>query len=69
MTDNTVPQDIPVKIDGAVLAEIEAEANKATHQDLPRKYAITWVWGEYKRLKRLVERYERAARSSEPLAA
>lgn len=43
---------IPVKIDLDVLNELEAEVDKVMHQDVPRSHAITWLWGEYKRLKR-----------------
>ena len=61
---------IPVKVDLEVLAELEAEVDKVMHQDVPRAHAITWLWGEYKRLKSRVARLERqqAAQPQESVA-
>lgn len=50
---------IPVKVDTEVLAELEKEADRVMHQDVPRTHAITWLWGEYKALRRRVAQLER----------
>ena len=53
---------IRIAVDPDITAEITALARTNTHiDDLAPGRAIEWLLGEYKRMKRQVARYEKAA--------